>query len=90
MRVESPGAADGGETGEASPEAAGPVDGEIERAARALVEAYGPEAIALMQRRTHAVRRRGDVESATLWLALARAVEVQLAAAPPGRVGGTG
>jgi hypothetical protein len=53
---------------------------EIARAARELVAAYGSAAIALMQKRTRAVRRRGDAESATLWVALARAVEEQLAA----------
>jgi hypothetical protein len=71
-------------------DAPGVLDDEIERAARALVAAYGPGAIALMQRRTRAVRRRGDEESATLWRALARAVEMQIAAAPAGRVAGTG
>jgi hypothetical protein len=52
---------------------------EIARAARELVDAYGPEAIRLMQNRTRAVRRRGDTESATLWYAIAQAVEEQLA-----------
>lgn len=52
----------------------------IARAARELVDAYGPDAIALMQRRTRAVRRRGDAESATLWFAVAQAIERQLAA----------
>jgi hypothetical protein len=54
---------------------------EIARAARELVAAYGAEAIALMQKRTRAVRRRGDAESASLWFAVAQAVEEQLAAA---------
>jgi hypothetical protein len=53
---------------------------EIARAARELVAAYGPAAIALMQKRTRAVRRRGDAESATLWFAIAQAVEEQLSA----------
>ena len=53
---------------------------EITRAARELVAAYGADAIALMQKRTRAVRRRGDAESATLWFAVAQAVEEQLAA----------
>ena len=54
---------------------------EIVRAARELVDAYGPRAIALMRKRTRAVRRRGDAESATLWSAVAVAVEAQLAGA---------
>lgn len=88
MRVLASGTADGGEPGDDSPGTPDLLDDEIERAARALVDAYGSEAIALMQRRTRAVRRRGDVASAALWLALARAVEVQIAAAPPGRHAG--
>ncbi len=52
---------------------------EIARAARELVDAYGPDAIRLMQTRTRAVRRRGDTESAMLWYAIAQAVEEQLA-----------
>jgi hypothetical protein len=52
---------------------------DIARAARELVAAYGPDAVALMQRRMRAVRRRGDAESATLWCAVAEAVEEQLA-----------
>ncbi len=75
------------------PEAEWPVRGkprritssDIERAARELVAAYGPAAIALMQKRTRAVRRRGDAESATLWFAVAKAIEQQLSAR-----GGTG
>lgn len=57
--------------------------GEIARAARELVAAYGADAIALMQKRTRAVRRRGDAESAALWCAVAQAIEEQLAAASP-------
>ena len=53
---------------------------EIARAARELVAAYGADAIALMQKRTRAVRRRGDAESASLWFAVAQAVEEHLAA----------
>lgn len=53
---------------------------DIARAARELVAAYGPDAAALMQKRMRAVRRRGDAESATLWCAVAEAVEAQLAA----------
>jgi hypothetical protein len=53
---------------------------EIARAARELVDAYGAEAIKLMQNRTRAVRRRGDTESARLWDAIAEAVKEQLAA----------
>lgn len=53
---------------------------EIARAARALVDAYGPRAIALMRIRTRAVRRRGDSQSAMLWSAVAQAVEAHLAA----------
>jgi len=56
---------------------------DIARAARELVAAYGPDAIALMQKRTRAVRRRGDAESATLWFAVAKAVEEQLSAGGP-------
>lgn len=52
---------------------------EIARAARELVDAYGPRASALMRKRTRAVRQRGDAESATLWSAVAVAVEAQLA-----------
>jgi hypothetical protein len=52
----------------------------ITRAARELVAAYGRSAIQLMQKRTRAVRRRGDAESATLWFAIAKAVEEQLGA----------
>jgi hypothetical protein len=52
---------------------------DIARAARELVAAYGPDAATLMQRRMRAVRRRGDAESATLWCAVAEAVEEQLA-----------
>ena len=63
---------------------------EIARAARELVDAYGPKATRLMQNRTRAVRRRGDTESATLWFAIAQAVEEQLAGiAPTARDGGT-
>jgi hypothetical protein len=51
---------------------------EIARAARELVAAYGPAAIHLMRQRTRAVRRRGDAESATLWLAVADAIEQEL------------
>jgi hypothetical protein len=51
---------------------------EIARAARALVAAYGPAASQLMVKRTRAVRRRGDSESATLWSAVAKAIEEQL------------
>ncbi len=51
---------------------------ELVRAARALVAAYGPRAVELMEKRTRAVRRRGDGESAALWIAVARAVEKQL------------
>jgi hypothetical protein len=54
---------------------------EIVRTARELVDAYGPRAIALMRKRTRAVRQRGDAESATLWSAVAAAVEAQLAGA---------
>lgn len=58
----------------------GPRDAdEIARAARALVDAYGARAMALMQKRTRAVRRRGDAESAALWSAVAEAVASQLA-----------
>lgn len=53
---------------------------EIARAARELVAAYGPAAIHLMRQRTRAVRRRGDAESATLWLAVADAIEQELGA----------
>jgi hypothetical protein len=61
----------------------------IMRAARELVAAYGPSAAELMKRRTRAVRRRGDAESATLWFALAEAVELELgAAARPDRRSG--
>ena len=63
---------------------------DIVRAARELVDAYGPDAIALMQRRTRAVRRRGDAESATLWSAVAAAVEAELAAASPERAATVG
>lgn len=63
---------------------------EIARAARELVDAYGRDAIRLMQKRTRAVRRRGDTESATLWLAISQAVEELLAGLDPtGRSGGT-
>lgn len=55
-------------------------DDHIARAARELVAAYGPDAIVLMRKRTRAVRRRGDAESATLWYAVAKAIEEQLAA----------
>jgi hypothetical protein len=57
---------------------------DIARAARELVAAYGPAAIPLMRRRTTAVRRRGDTESATLWLAVAAAIEHQLGHGPRG------
>jgi hypothetical protein len=53
---------------------------EIARAARELVASYGADAAALMRKRTRAIRRRGDAESASLWIAVARAVEEQLAA----------
>ena len=53
---------------------------DIARAARELVAAYGPAAIHLMMQRTRAVRRRGDAESATLWLAVADAIERELGA----------
>lgn len=53
---------------------------EIARAARELVAAYGPAAIHLMRQRTRAVRRRGDAESANLWLAVADAIEQELGA----------
>jgi hypothetical protein len=77
-------------TGSEAAEAEWPIRGaharvtsdDIVRAARELVAAYGPEAIALMQRRTRAIRRRGDAESATLWFAVAQAVEEQLARLP--------
>jgi hypothetical protein len=59
---------------------AGAIDAaEIARAARELVDAYGPRAITLMRNRTLAVRRRGDAESAMLWSAVAQAVEMHLA-----------
>ena len=61
---------------------------DIARAARELVDAYGPDAIALMQRRTRAVRGCGDAESAMLWSAVAAAVEAQLAGGSIGRVAG--
>ncbi len=54
---------------------------EIARTARELVDAYGPKAIALMKKRTRAVRQRGDAECAILWSAVALAVEAQLAGA---------
>lgn len=60
---------------------------EIARTARELVDAYGPRASALMRKRTRAVRRRGDAESATLWSAVGRAVEAQLDGVPRFRVG---
>ena len=64
---------------------------EIARAARELVDAYGPKATRLMQNRTRAVRRRGDTESARLWDAIAEAVKEQLAAGDTiGRTSGTG
>ena len=53
---------------------------DIARAARELVAAYGPAAIHLMKQRTRAVRRRGDADSATLWLAVADAIEQELGA----------
>jgi hypothetical protein len=56
---------------------------EIARAARELVAAYGPAATQLMRRRTRAVSRRGDAESATLWMAVAEAIEQELAARAP-------
>lgn len=52
----------------------------IARAARELVAAYGPAARDLMRKRTRAVRRRGDSESALLWFAIAQAIEEQLGA----------
>jgi hypothetical protein len=58
---------------------AGITSDEIARAARELVAAYGPDALALMQKRTRAVHRRGDAESAMLWRAVGAAVEQQLA-----------
>jgi len=64
--------------------------GDIVRAARELVAAYGPKAIVLMQQRTRAVRRRGDAESATLWFAVAQAVEQQLAGNASGETGAAG
>lgn len=56
---------------------------EIARAARELVAAYGPAAIHLMRQRTRAVRRRGDAQSVTLWLAVAEAIEQELGARLP-------
>jgi hypothetical protein len=53
---------------------------DIERAARELVSAYGPRAGELMRERMRAVRRRGDAESASLWSAVARAIEEQMGA----------
>jgi len=53
---------------------------EIARAARELVAAYGPAAISLMRQCTRAVHRRGDAESANLWLAVAEAIEQELGA----------
>ena len=50
----------------------------IARAARELVAAYGPKASQLMLKRMHAVRRRGDAQSASLWSAVARATEEQM------------
>jgi hypothetical protein len=83
MRARGKGRADGaGEAAAEWPSRGNPLritKDDIARAARELVAAYGPEAIALMQKRTRAVRRRGDAESATLWFALAKAVEEQLA-----------
>jgi hypothetical protein len=58
---------------------------EIAGAARELLAAYGPAATQLMKRRTRAVRRRGDAKSAILWLAVAKAIEEQLAADGPRR-----
>jgi hypothetical protein len=58
---------------------AGITSDEIARAARELVAAYGPDALVLMQKRTRAVHRRGDAESAVLWRAVGAAVEQQLA-----------
>lgn len=70
----------GGAPAKGEPAAAIDAD-EIARTARELVDAYGPRAIDLMRKRTRAVRRRGDAESATLWSAVALAVEAQLAGA---------
>lgn len=53
------------------------------RTARELLAAYGPAATQLMKRRTRAARRRGDAESATLWLAVAQAIEAELAGRDP-------
>jgi hypothetical protein len=56
---------------------------DIARAARELVAAYGPRAGELMRQRMRAVRRRGDRESASLWFAVARAIEAQTGASVP-------
>ncbi|MCW5771437.1 MAG: hypothetical protein KIT16_07380 [Rhodospirillaceae bacterium] len=55
-------------------------DDSISRTARELVAAYGAEAAGLMRRRILAVRRRGDSASASLWLAVADAIERELLA----------
>ena len=64
-------------------------DDDIMRAARELVAAYGPRAGELMRKRMRAVRSRGDAESASLWQAVARAIEEQTAGpgAPSGDSG---
>lgn len=61
---------------------------DIARTAHELAAAYGPAAINLMHRRTRAVRRRGDSESATLWLAVAKAIERELGAGGMRKRGG--
>ena len=53
---------------------------DVMRAAREMVDAYGPAAGGLMRERMRAVLRRGDAEVATLWHAIARAVDHQLGA----------
>ena len=66
---------------EPSRAAAAPVStDDVVRAAREMVDAYGPAAGQLMRERMRALRRRGDSENALLWQAIAEAVDDELGA----------